>query len=170
MHQQSLPTIPLCTEETQTATRIALMNPCTRKGNYFLVHKNKMTMSSQNRHQSFKDCPRFCSSILKSQKQQRQRYWWWWSNVSNIGCNKRGTSVRPTVFGLQLSHHVVVSLVKVTCLVLAFTIDSCFFVISACLRFIGLGGQTFVQNSIDFDWQEQRKSFWVLSETAKVIS
>ena len=62
--------------------------------------------------------------------------------------------MRPTVFGLQLSHHVVVSLVKVTCLVpakLALTIDSCFFVISACLRFIELGGQTFVQNSIDFD-------------------
>ena len=45
-----------------------------------------------------------------------------------------------------------------------------FVVISTCLRFIALGGQTFVHNSIDFDWQEQKKSFWVLSETAKVIS
>ena len=31
---------------------IKIMNPCTRKGNYFLVQEIKMTMSSQNRHQS----------------------------------------------------------------------------------------------------------------------
>ena len=39
-------------EETQTETGIALMNPCTRKGNYFLVQEIKMTISNQNRHLS----------------------------------------------------------------------------------------------------------------------
>ena len=62
------------------------------------------------------------------------------------------------------SHHVVVSLVKLLAN-LALTFDSCFFVNSACLRFIGLGAQSFVQNTIDIG--KSKESPFELIETTK---
>ena len=52
MHQQNHPTILLCMGENQTATKIALLNQCTRKGKCHQVQKHKVTMLHQNRLQN----------------------------------------------------------------------------------------------------------------------